>query len=81
MARQALAARAMGGGDAFVAAKAATARFYCAELLPQARGLLAALRAGAELLMSTPAEELARVTRPPPGPGCTQRFAGVRHVG
>jgi hypothetical protein len=59
MARQAIAAREMGGGDRFAAAKLATARFYCAELLPQARGQLAALRAGAELLMTTPAEDLA----------------------
>jgi alkylation response protein AidB-like acyl-CoA dehydrogenase len=59
MARQAIAARAMGGGDGFAAAKLATARFYCAELLPQARGQLAAVRAGAELLMTTPAEDLA----------------------
>jgi 3-(methylthio)propanoyl-CoA dehydrogenase len=57
MARQAIAARGM--GDAFGAAKLATARFYCAELLPQARGLLPAVRAGAGLLMGPPAEDLA----------------------
>jgi alkylation response protein AidB-like acyl-CoA dehydrogenase len=59
MARQAIVARGMGGDDGFAAAKLASARFYCAELLPQARGLLAAVQAGAALLMTTPAEDLA----------------------
>ena len=46
MARQAP-APALGMVDAFVAAKAATAEFYCTELLPQAAGLLPGVRAGA----------------------------------
>jgi len=56
MARQAVAARGAEGG--FGAAKLATARFYCAELLPQARGLLPAVRAGADLLLAIPAGDL-----------------------
>jgi hypothetical protein len=59
MARQAAAAHGDAPTDAFAAAKVASARFYCLELLPQAQGLLAAVRAGADLVMSTPAEDLA----------------------
>jgi 3-(methylsulfanyl)propanoyl-CoA dehydrogenase len=59
MARQAAAARADAATDAYAAAKVATARFYCQELLPQARGLLPAVRAGADLVLSVPAEDLA----------------------
>jgi len=59
MARQAVAAGSLGETDAFGAAKVATARFYCAELLPQVRGLLPAVRAGADLLLGVPAEGLA----------------------
>ncbi len=59
MARQAAAARVGAAADAYAAGKVATARFYCLELLPQARGLLPAVRAGADLLMSLPAEDLA----------------------
>jgi alkylation response protein AidB-like acyl-CoA dehydrogenase len=59
MARQATAARPDAAADAYAAAKVGTARFYCLELLPQARGLLPAVRAGAGLVMSVPAEELA----------------------
>jgi hypothetical protein len=59
MARQAAAARSGAGTDAYAAAKLATARFYCQELLPQARGLLATVTAGAAPLMSVPAADLA----------------------
>ena len=59
MARQAVAAGRLGETDAFGAAKVATARFYCAELLPQVRGLLPAVRAGADLVLGVPAEGLA----------------------
>jgi hypothetical protein len=58
MARQAAAARADAASDPYAAAKLATARFYCHELLPQARGLLAAVEAGAGLVMSVPADDL-----------------------
>ena len=58
MARQAVAAAAVGDGDPYAAAKVATARFYCTELLPQAGGLLPAVRAGADLLLGLPAAEL-----------------------
>jgi len=58
MARQALVARRLGGWDPFVAAKASTARFYCEQLLPQARGLLPAVTAGGDVLFSIPAEAL-----------------------
>ena len=57
MARQARAA--LGIVDAFGAAKAATAEFYCTELLPQARGLLPAVRAGAAPLLAIAADDLA----------------------
>jgi hypothetical protein len=51
MARQALAASALLDGEpgeraAFLEAKVVTARFYCAQLLPQAGGLLPAVTAG-----------------------------------
>jgi len=59
MARQAVAARRLGIADAFGAAKVATARFYCGELLPQVRGLLPAVRAGADVLLAVPVEDLA----------------------
>jgi alkylation response protein AidB-like acyl-CoA dehydrogenase len=58
MARQAVAAHGLGVDDPYAAAKLATARFYCAELLPQARGLLPAVQAGAELVLGVPAEDL-----------------------
>ena len=60
MARQALAARrllpsATGNRTAFLETKALTARFYCAQLLPQAGGLLPAVTAGSsDLLELTP---------------------------
>ena len=59
MARQAVAARALGDDDPYAAAKVATARFYCTELLPQAAGLLPAVRAGADLVLALPATDLA----------------------
>jgi hypothetical protein len=59
LARQALAA-ATGeprGDDHYLGAKLATARFYCAQLLPQASGLVAAVTGGKdELLALTPAQ-------------------------
>ena len=62
LARSALAARAAldaGGDDAdFLTAKVATARFYCQELLPQARGLLPAVTAGAGLLFAVEPKHL-----------------------
>jgi alkylation response protein AidB-like acyl-CoA dehydrogenase len=58
MARQAVAAAALGDDDPYAAAKVATARFYCTELLPQAAGLLPAVRAGADLVLGLPAAEL-----------------------
>jgi hypothetical protein len=59
MAHQAVAARALGDDDPYAAAKVATARFYCTELLPQAAGLLPAVRAGADLVLALPATDLA----------------------
>ncbi len=56
MARQALAACALldgapGDRAAFLEAKVVTARFYCAQLLPQAGGLLPAVTAGSTDLL------------------------------
>jgi hypothetical protein len=56
MARQALAARALledAAGDRarFLEAKVVTARYYCAQLLPQAGGLLPAVIAGSTDLL------------------------------
>ena len=62
MARSALAALA-GGGDLnpeFAAAKVATARFFCEQLMPMADGLLAAVTAGAEPLTILDPVALAR---------------------
>ncbi|HVM67741.1 MAG TPA: acyl-CoA dehydrogenase [Acidimicrobiales bacterium] len=59
MARQAAAAQSGAATDGYAAAKLATARFYCRELLPQAQGLLAAVTAGAGPLMSVPVPDLA----------------------
>jgi hypothetical protein len=58
MARQAAAARPDASVDAYAAAKVATARFYCLELLPQVGGLVSAVEAGADVVMSVPAEDL-----------------------
>lgn len=62
MARSALAALD-GGGDLnpeFAAAKVATARFFCEQLMPMADGLLAAVTAGAEPLTILDPVALAR---------------------
>jgi hypothetical protein len=62
LARQALAALAALPGapdDAHLAAKVTTARFYCEQLLPQARGLQAAITAGAGELFAAPMAALA----------------------
>jgi 3-(methylthio)propanoyl-CoA dehydrogenase len=58
MARQALAATRLGTDDPFLAAKVATARFYCEELLPQAGGLLPAVEGG-DALVAVPTDALA----------------------
>ncbi len=51
MARSAVAASTMAGDDdGFHAAKVDTARFYCEQILPRARGLLPAVTAGAQPL-------------------------------
>jgi alkylation response protein AidB-like acyl-CoA dehydrogenase len=54
MARQALAAHAAlnngAAGDEFLQAKVVTARFYAEQLLPQAAGLLGAVKGGADVL-------------------------------
>ncbi len=52
MARQALAAREalQSGGDDYLEAKIVTARFYAEQLLPQAAGLLGAVKGGADIL-------------------------------
>ncbi|GAC1540341.1 MAG: acyl-CoA dehydrogenase [Acidimicrobiales bacterium] len=52
MARQALAVTRLPDGDPYYEAKATTARFYCEQLLPQARGLLAAVTAGSRDLFA-----------------------------
>jgi hypothetical protein len=61
MARQALAAHGAGADDPFLAAKVATARFYCEELLPQAGGLVAAVEGGGAALFAVPVEQLTHV--------------------
>ncbi|MBT8202104.1 MAG: acyl-CoA dehydrogenase [Acidimicrobiia bacterium] len=62
MARSALAAReqlAKAEGDAaFLEAKIATARFYAEQLLPQTKGLLPMVTAGAEQLFQIPVDRL-----------------------
>jgi hypothetical protein len=55
LARQALAAR----GDAELAPKVVTARFYCEQLLPQSVGLTAAVTAGSSSLLTLTPEQLA----------------------
>jgi alkylation response protein AidB-like acyl-CoA dehydrogenase len=59
LARQALAALAGSENDAHLAAKVATARFYCEQILPQARGLHGAITAGATELFAVPVGALA----------------------
>jgi hypothetical protein len=52
-----LAATGSGAGEAdFLAAKVATARFYCEQLLPAAPGLLPAVTAGAAPLYAVALE-------------------------
>jgi alkylation response protein AidB-like acyl-CoA dehydrogenase len=58
MARQALAARSLGIDDPFNAAKVTTARFYCEQLLPQAAGLSAAVKAGKDVLFALTPDQL-----------------------
>jgi hypothetical protein len=58
LARQALAARSLGTDDAFNAAKVATARFYCEQLLPQATGLTGAVKAGKDVLFALSVDQL-----------------------
>ena len=61
LAREAVAARRLMGADgdgAFLAAKIATARFYCEQLLPQAFGLVPAITAHAETLFAIDADLL-----------------------
>ena len=58
LARQAVAARALGVDDPYNAAKVATARFYCEQLLPQAAGLVAAVKAGKDALFEIAPDQL-----------------------
>jgi alkylation response protein AidB-like acyl-CoA dehydrogenase len=62
MARQALAAKrhlAQADGDApFLEAKYTTARFYCEQLLPRAKGLLGAVKSGADILFELEPSQL-----------------------
>ena len=58
LARQALAALPGDDDDDYCAAKLATARFYCDQLLPQASGLVAAVTAGKDELLSLTPEQL-----------------------
>jgi hypothetical protein len=53
MARQAIAARKLGLDD-----KLTTARFYLTQLLPQAAGLLPAVKAGKDVLFALTPEQL-----------------------
>src|SRR3954452_9862469 len=58
LARQALAARALGTDDPFNASKVVTARFYCEQLLPQALGLAGAVKAGKDVLFALSPDQL-----------------------
>jgi alkylation response protein AidB-like acyl-CoA dehydrogenase len=58
LARQALAARAAGLDDPYNAAKLTTARFYCEQLLPQAAGLVSAVKAGKDVLFAIAPDQL-----------------------
>ncbi len=62
MARQAIAAKAAidsgATDDGFLAAKIVTARFYAEQLLPQAAGLLGAVKGGADILFEVDPEYL-----------------------
>jgi alkylation response protein AidB-like acyl-CoA dehydrogenase len=59
LARQAIAATALGVDDPYNAAKVTTARFYCEQLLPQAAGLVGAVKAGTGDLYAVSADQLA----------------------
>jgi hypothetical protein len=59
MARQAIAAESLGADDPYNRAKRTTARFYLEELLPQVHGLVAAIKAGSEVLFELTPEQLA----------------------
>jgi hypothetical protein len=58
LARQAVAARALGVDDPYNAAKVATARFYCEQLLPQAAGLAPSVKAGKDVLFAIDPDQL-----------------------
>ena len=61
LARQAIAAQSLaaaGDDDGYYTAKVATARFFCEQIVPQARGLLPAVTAGKAALLTTPAAAL-----------------------
>ncbi|MEO7555628.1 MAG: acyl-CoA dehydrogenase [Acidimicrobiales bacterium] len=61
LARQALAALALAGEgdpDGYYAAKVASARFFCEQVVPQARGLLPSVTAGKSVLFAVPAAAL-----------------------
>jgi hypothetical protein len=58
MARQLIAAEQLGTDDPYNAAKAATARFYLEELLPQVHGLTASVEAGSDILFALSPEQL-----------------------
>ena len=54
LARQAAAAQDASNGDAWLASKVATARFYAANILPDARGKFEAAVAGPDLIYAVP---------------------------
>jgi len=58
LARLALAAQTSGNGDAWHAAKVATAAFYAEQILPQVAGLLPGVKAGAGALFAIEADDL-----------------------
>jgi alkylation response protein AidB-like acyl-CoA dehydrogenase len=60
--RQAVAARAAGAAtDPFLAAKIATARYFCTQVVPIAAALVPAVTAGAAVLVDIPVEQLSGV--------------------
>ena len=56
--RQAQAAHAGAADDAYLAAKVATARYFCTQVLPTAAALVPAVTAGAAVLVDIPAAAL-----------------------
>ncbi|MBA2282032.1 MAG: acyl-CoA dehydrogenase [Acidimicrobiia bacterium] len=58
MGRQAVAARPGAGTDPFLAAKVTTARYFCTQVVPGARGLIPAVTAGAAVLTDIPVAQL-----------------------